>query len=129
MIGSIISISGILPDEDVQKERLKYVKLINKEINSLPESSIKDKSLKDKIDRVKKATGNAKIVKEDDLPEGLAKRIFVNDEGKKLYISQVFPKKILFDAKDMQAFVKEVKVIKNKNREYRTTGLHVLYVS
>ena len=76
MIGSIISISGILPDEDVQKERLKYVKLINKEINSLPESSIKDRSLKDKIDRVKKATGNAKIVKEDDLPEGLAKKNF-----------------------------------------------------
>lgn len=128
LIGSVISVSAILPDESIQKEKIKWLKLMEKEIGTLPEKSIKDKTVKDKIDYVKKIAGDSKVLTENDLPPDFRKRMMVDTDGKTMFITQVFPKKILFDAKEMQAFVKEVKSIKSANKEYRTTGLYILYV-
>jgi|GEM_PF-6685450 len=128
LIGNIMSISGVANDEETQKKKFEWIKKIRKEIKSLPEGSIKDENQKEKIDMFTKITEDLKIVNEDDLPDTFKRRFFMDDNGKRLYISQVFPKKILFDANDMRKYVKEIKQIKTDKKTYFPTGMHILYV-
>ena len=128
VIGNVLSLSGILIDEDTQKEKLVWVKKIKEELESLPENSIKDSEQKKRMELVKKITGSARVITEEDLPENFARRFIAEDNGRKLYITQVFPKKILFDARDMRDYVARIKTIKGEKKTYYPTGLHIIYV-
>ena len=94
----------------------------------MPKNSFDEKK-RDKIAWLNKITKNISIIDEDDLPLILQRRFFAYDEdNKKVYISQLFPKKVLFDAKEMEKYVDEIKSIKGKQKNYHPTGMHVLYV-
>ncbi|MBN2545400.1 MAG: MMPL family transporter [Spirochaetes bacterium] len=127
-IGSIITISNILNSEELQKEKIDVIKKIQKEFKSLPENSIKDPNIKDMIKKAINFTKDASVISEKDLPEDFKKRFIFNDNGKDLYITQVFPNKVLFDAKEMKEYVNEIKTIKGEKRVYKPTGMHVIYV-
>ncbi len=127
-IGNVLSLSGVLVNEEIQKERLIWVKKIKEELDSLPQKAIKDKEQKKYIEQIRKIAGSAKIISEDDLPENFSRRFFVNENNKKLYITQVFPKKVLFDAREMKKYVARIREIKGEKNTYYPTGMHVLYV-
>lgn len=127
-IGSVLSLSGVIIDEGAQKEKIRWVKKIKKELDIFPEKAIEDKTQKDRISRIKRIVESAKVLDEDDLPADFRMRFIADDNGRKLYITQVFPKKVLFDAREMKEYVAKIKVIKGEKGEYYPTGMHVLYV-
>ena len=127
-IGSIMTLSRILNSEDVQKKKIELIKKIKKEFQSLPENSIKDPAKKKQIDTFFELTKDLHVLTENDIPSTLKRRFIAYDKGKEIYISQIFPDKILFDAREMKAFVKEIKEIKGQITTYRPTGMYILYV-
>ncbi len=128
LIGNVLSLSGVIIDEEIQKEKLNWVKKIKNELDSLPEKAIKDKEQKDRINQIKKIAESAKVISEDDMPSDFSRRFIADDNGKKLYITQVFPKKVLFDAREMKEYVAKIKTIKGEKGNYYPTGMHILYV-
>lgn len=128
LIGNVLSLSGVIIDEEIQKEKLEWVKKIKRELDTFPEKAIKDKEKKDRINQIKKTVESAKILGEDDLPADFKRRFIAEDNGMKLYITQVFPKKVLFDAREMKEYVAKIKEIKGEKGNYYPTGLHILYV-
>lgn len=127
-IGNVLSLSGVLPDEKIQKERLIWVKKIKNELDALPPKAIENKEQRDRIQQIKKIADSAKVITEEDLPENFSRRFIAYDNNKKLYITQVFPKKVLFDAREMKKYVSDIKNIKGKKGIYYPTGMHILYV-
>lgn len=127
-IGNIISLSTVIKDEEEQKLKIEWLKKIRYEIETLPENAIKNPEMLERINMFMESTASLAILRAEELPTQFKARIMADDNGKPLYISQVFPDKILFNARDMKNFVAEIKTIKGKIKEYFPTGMHILYV-
>lgn len=127
-VGNILSLSKIISEESIQKEKISIIKKIRKELESLPEGSIEDKDKLEKIEMFKDKTKAPTILREDEIPDLFKRRFLHIDKDEKLYISQVFPKKVLFDAKDMREYVAQIKKVQGKIKDYFPTGMHILYV-
>jgi len=128
MIGSIMTISSILNDLDLQKEKIAIINKIRKELKNLPLSAIKDQNIRKFLKEFLSGSENLSVITENDMPFEIKKRFMYVDENSKLYISQVFPNKVLFDARDMKKYVDEIKEIRGEKGIYKTTGMHILYV-
>lgn len=129
MIGSVMTISSILNDYKLQEEKISVIKKIRKELKTLPIGSIRDQKIIKFLKEFLKETENISVITEEDLPPEIKKRFIFQDGEVKLYISQVFPNKVLFDARDMKRYVDEIKEIRGEKNIYKTTGMHILYVN
>jgi predicted RND superfamily exporter protein len=128
LIGNIISVSAVVADQDEQKKRVAWIKKIREEIDSLPEGAF-DNEQKKRVEQFRTMTSAIKTISEDDLPAELQRRFFASDrEGKRLYISQIFPRKVLFNAMEMEQYVDEIDPVNGQKGSYFPTGMHIIYV-
>ena len=125
-IGNLISTTDIIPDIEKQKKNIQIAREIENEL-IIVEKSMVDEVTWDQINMMRNIIRNADIITENNIPEMFKRRFSYFIDNKPLYISQVFPKKLLFDTKSIIKYLDEVGNVKGNLRTYETTGVHVIY--